>query len=188
MPPNATRKRMIDTAIRMFQEHGYHGLSWRKLVEEAGTPWGSIAHHFPGGKIELAVAAVEAGADTVDELIRYCFKKEDHPAKAVHTWFQLTAKHMEKSGFQIGCPVASIALSTTPQVPEISEASRQAFERWENTLVESLDKTITKSERRNAAKIIMTLLEGGIVQSRIGCSKTPLDIAGKKAEELVQQY
>ena len=188
MTTNDTRTRMIDTAIRMFQEHGYHGVSWRKLVKEAGTPWGSIAHHFPGGKIELALAAVDAGANAVNDLIQYCFSKESGAAKAVKMWFHLTAKHMEKLQYQTGCPVASIALSTTPMVPEISEASFKAFDRWELTLAELMSTKNAPDKRvAEVAKIVVTLLEGGIVRARIAHSTTPLERAGEEAFLIVER-
>ncbi len=185
MKSKDTRKKMIDTAILMFQEHGYHGVSWRKLVKEAGTPWGSIAHHFPDGKMELAIAAIEAGAKAVNDLICYCFEKEPDAAAAVNKWFKTTASHIEKAGFQIGCPVASIALSTTPQVAEIDSASYKAFSLWEETIANSIRHTVKKQRASEIAKTIITLLEGGIVRTRIEKSKIPLETAGKEAAGLI---
>ena len=59
---------MIDTAVRLFQLHGYHATSWRGLVTASETPWGSVHHHFPGGKEELGVAAITTGGDMVASL------------------------------------------------------------------------------------------------------------------------
>ena len=94
---------------------------------------------------------------------------------------------MEKSGFQTGCPVASIALSTTPQVPEISAASLAAYS-GKTPLADRLHTIQTKSQHQKIAEIIVTLLESGIVRSRIGRSKSALELAGKQAEELVREF
>lgn len=180
-----TRERMIATALRMFQEHGYHGVSWRNLVSEAGTPWGSIAHHFPGGKLELAVAVVESGGKAVNDLICHCIAKEPSIDKVIVAWFGHTARHMEQSGFQLGCPVASIAGSIAPEIPAIIEASSKAFKTWETTLANSFNQSLTKTRARKLSANIVTLLEGGIVHARIRKSKTPLEEAAKIAQQLV---
>ena len=64
-----TRQQMIETGVRLFQRGGYYATTWRGLVEEAGAHWGSINHHFPGGKQELAIEAIRVGAAGVDALI-----------------------------------------------------------------------------------------------------------------------
>src|SRR5437660_1001494 len=48
---------MIEAAMRLLQRNGYAATSWRGVVEEAGTPWGSAHHYFPGGKEQLTAAA-----------------------------------------------------------------------------------------------------------------------------------
>jgi TetR/AcrR family transcriptional regulator, lmrAB and yxaGH operons repressor len=182
----STRDRMVETAIKMFQEHGYHGVSWRKLVQQAGTPWGSIAHHFPGGKVELAQAAIESGAEKVDGLIKYCFEKHKDSQLAIKSWFKFTAQHMQDVNFQTGCPVASIALSTTPGIEELSLASTLAFQRWESTLAALLSTNNLATERAaKVASTVVTLLEGGIVRARISQSTRPLLAAGNEAALLI---
>src|SRR5271165_2818167 len=101
-----TRRQMIETAARMFQRDGYHATSWRSLVEEADAPWGSIHHHFPGGKSELGVAAIEAGSEGVLSLIDHCFAKATDAGRAVARWFELSGRLLTESGYSAGCPVA----------------------------------------------------------------------------------
>jgi AcrR family transcriptional regulator len=49
-----SRNRMIQSAALLFREHGYSGTGFRDVIEHSGAPRGSIYHHFPGGKEELA--------------------------------------------------------------------------------------------------------------------------------------
>lgn len=182
MNVNDTRQQMIITAIRLFQRDGYHATTWRKVVKEAGTPWGSIAHHFPGGKVELACAAIEFGAVWVNQLIKNCFATEKTCTEAIKTWFSKTGESMRSAEFQAGCPVASIALTTSPQVDALDVASRLAFEQWEQTLCQEMRLAGYNSEGLDdIAKVILTLLEGGIVHARISRSCRALDLAGETA-------
>ena len=65
-PPDLdTRTRMIVSATELFREHGYSGTGFRDVVAHSGAPRGSIYHHFPGGKTELAEEAVRLAGDVV---------------------------------------------------------------------------------------------------------------------------
>ena len=53
-----SKERMVAAARRLFREHGYLGTALSDVVTESAAPRGSIYFHFPGGKEELAVAAI----------------------------------------------------------------------------------------------------------------------------------
>ena len=182
-----TRRRMIESAARLFQRHGYHGVSWRGLVEAAGTPWGSISHHFPGGKEELGVAAIDLGADFLATVIEQCFAKNGSADAAVREWFRVTADFVRDSDFRAGCPVAIVALETAPQLPALADASRRAFERWEQLLVgELVSAKVPVVRAREVAGLVLTLLEGALLLARVHASTDPLQRAGAHAAELVR--
>src|SRR5271157_1807716 len=135
-----TRRQMIETAARMFQRDGYHATSWRSLVDEAGAPWGSIHHHFPGGKSELGAAAIEAGSDGVLALIDHCFAEQPDAERAVARWFELSAKMLVDSGYASGCPVATVALETIVTPGSVKDATQSAFGAWQKRLAWHLRK------------------------------------------------
>ena len=49
---NQTDERIIETALRLFAEEGYHGTSIRRITAEAGANLGAVTYHF-GSKREL---------------------------------------------------------------------------------------------------------------------------------------
>jgi TetR/AcrR family transcriptional repressor of lmrAB and yxaGH operons len=170
----------------MFQREGYHGTSWRALVEAAGTPWGSVHHHFPGGKEELGVAAVEAGADAVAALIAHCFESTDSAPAAVRRWFGLSADLMAEGGYSSACPVASVAMETVPQSRAIGEASRGALARWEDELARELRAAgADRAEAARLAQLVIVVFEGSLVSARLHGSREPMDAAAQLAAELV---
>jgi AcrR family transcriptional regulator len=58
----ATRRRLIDAAVRVFGENGYHAVGTRELAEAAGANQAAIQYYF-GGKDGLhKAAAVEVAA------------------------------------------------------------------------------------------------------------------------------
>src|SRR5256885_3773423 len=106
---------MIEAAMRLLQRDGYAATSWRGVVEEAGTPWGSAHHHFPGGKEQLAAEAVALGGAHVAELLRSCISDAVTAGDAVRAWFAASARLLRASSYQDGCPIATVALETAPQ-------------------------------------------------------------------------
>jgi len=187
MARTETRRRMIESATRLFQQHGYHGVSWRGLVEAAGTPWGSISHHFPGGKEELGVAAIELGSDFLAGVIEQCFADAETPDAAVRQWFRATADFVRASEFRAGCPVAIVALETAPDSEALTAACRAAFDRWEGIVTEKLaDAGVRRGRAREVAGLALTLLEGALLLARVHASTAPLDRAGMHAAEIVR--
>ncbi|MFN5881268.1 MAG: TetR/AcrR family transcriptional regulator, partial [Burkholderiales bacterium] len=43
-----------------LRTRGYHGVGLNELLAAAQAPKGVLYHHFPGGKAELAVCAIES--------------------------------------------------------------------------------------------------------------------------------
>ncbi len=60
----ATRRKIIDAAIDMFDEFGYAGAGWGKIVERTGMTKGALYHHFDA-KEPLASAIIEQGSDAL---------------------------------------------------------------------------------------------------------------------------
>jgi TetR/AcrR family transcriptional regulator, lmrAB and yxaGH operons repressor len=183
--PSDTREQMIYTAARLFQRDGYHATSWRSLVEEAGTPWGSIHHHFPGGKDELGVAAIDAGSVGVIALIDHCFKGQPDAGRAVARWFELSGRLLVDSGYAAGCPVATVALETAANRGALHEATRAAFSAWEKRLSFHLRRA--GASRASAADVgtsVLILLEGALLLSRTRGSLTPMRVASRHAQAI----
>src|SRR5439155_3098484 len=73
-----SRERMLGSAVQLLREQGYTGTGFRDVIAHSGAPRGSIYHHFPGGKVQLAEEAVVAARDYVTSFIDAA-KGEDDP-------------------------------------------------------------------------------------------------------------
>src|SRR6185437_10409523 len=54
----ASRAAFIDATAVLLRRQGYAATGLSEIVERSGAPRGSVYFHFPGGKEELAVAAM----------------------------------------------------------------------------------------------------------------------------------
>jgi TetR/AcrR family transcriptional repressor of lmrAB and yxaGH operons len=181
-----TREQMIVTAARLFQREGYHATSWRHLVEEAGAPWGSIHHHFPGGKAELGVAAIEAGSEGVLALIDRCFSEHDDAARAVGCWFERTGRRLVATGYESGCPVATVALETVADPGPVQHATRSSLAAWEKRIASHLRRAgVTRALAADAAVSVLALMEGALLLARTRGGLGPMRAASAHAQAIV---
>ncbi|EMD27674.1 TetR/AcrR family transcriptional regulator [Amycolatopsis azurea] len=178
MSDTTTRERMIETAMTLFRREGYQATSWRRLVEQAGTPWGSAYHHFPGGKEQLAVAAIELGTAVVAKTVRRAFERNETVEDAVSWWYRKAGEALAADDYRGGCPLATITLEMAHASPAITKACQDAFAAWHVLLVELL----TGHGAGNAedlATAIVNNLEGALLVSRIRRSPDPLERAAR---------
>src|SRR5271156_3878382 len=52
------KQRMIEKAMLLLARKGLQRASFSEVLEASGAPRGSLYHHFPGGKSELVLAAM----------------------------------------------------------------------------------------------------------------------------------
>ncbi|WP_245975619.1 TetR/AcrR family transcriptional regulator [Amycolatopsis palatopharyngis] len=189
MTGTATRDKMIITALRLFRTEGYPATSWRRLVEEAGTPWGSAYHHFPGGKEELGVAAVELGSAVVRRTVRRAFEREESPAEAVRWWFGKAGQVLVRDEFRSGCPLATITLEMTGRSAELTAACERAFADWHALLASLLGESgYADDVAAELALSIMNSIEGALLLSRVRRSTQPLELAAEHVRLLLDAY
>ena len=71
--PDRSRTALIETAALLFRRQGYSATGVNQILEAADVKAGSLYHHFPDGKQELAAAVVDrAGAD-IEARLRTCW-------------------------------------------------------------------------------------------------------------------
>jgi TetR/AcrR family transcriptional regulator, lmrAB and yxaGH operons repressor len=186
MAEASTRQRMIETAVRLFCRQGYHATSWRTLVEEAGTPWGSAHHHFPGGKEQLGVAAIELGSRAIVGLIEKMFQEASGPAAAVRAYCRASAERLAASGYVEGCPVATVALEAPSESEALHAAVKAAFDEWREVMARHFVETgLPRRRAAQLASLVLGNIEGALLLARVSRSKEPLHVAGEHLADLI---
>src|SRR5437868_4562331 len=108
---------MLDSAARLFREHGYNGTGFRDIVQHSHAPRGSIYHHFPGGKAQLGVEAVIAAGDFITGLFAKGVDSDDFVAGFQRFW-GWWIEFIEADNFVAGCPIVGVAVEAHPEAPE----------------------------------------------------------------------
>src|SRR5262252_950767 len=127
---NDTRARMLETTGRLLQLRGYHGTGLNEIVAASGAPRGSLYFHFPGGKEQLAVAAMRGAGAQLAGGIDAVLASSDDLGVALGRLVDGLAAGLEASGFANGCPIATVALEAAGTSEPIRGAAREAFDAW----------------------------------------------------------
>ena len=146
------------------------------MAERGSAPRGSIYHHFPGGKAQLAAeAAALDGARILRAIERSLAERglKETLAMFGEIFRRRAADHPER----IGCPIAAAALAR-PEDPALAAAATAAFESWEGAIAAALEgEGVEPEPAANFAGLVVSTIEGALVRTRAAGDHAPLDSA-----------
>jgi TetR/AcrR family transcriptional regulator, lmrAB and yxaGH operons repressor len=176
--PLDTRARLVRAMQIALASKGFHGIGLNELLANAEAPKGVMYHHFPGGKAELALAAIEQSTNAMLTQITIGMEKFAQPADAIAAWFEGAMKNLARQQYELGCPLATVALETTAIDIDLRQAIAEGFSRIRQALADALaDVGIANSQ--GLAALIVSAFEGGLMQARVAQSPKPLNDALK---------
>src|SRR3984885_11651941 len=109
-PLTPTRERIVDASAELFRRQGYAATGVKQIVTEAQAPFGSIYHHFPGGKEQLGAEAVRTSGRLYELLIPAVFGPASDLVTGVRMFFAGAAAHLEEPDSEDPCPIATVLL------------------------------------------------------------------------------
>ncbi|MER5771934.1 TetR/AcrR family transcriptional regulator [Streptomyces sp. NPDC001985] len=181
-----TRERIVRAASALMQRQGYDGTGIKQISQEAGATLGSVYHFFPGGKQELAVAAVHRGDEEFSDILREVLGEGADPAEAVLALARTLADGLSASEWTEGCPVTATALGTAGRLPDIQRAAAGAFARWEEVVAERLRASgLPEETAADLATTVVSTLEGAELAAQVSRSTRPLLLAGTHLARLI---
>lgn len=184
--PADSRERMVASAALLFREQGYSGTGFREVVAHSGAPRGSIYHHFPGGKTELAQEAVAlAGAVAVAGIERAM--ADGDPVEGLRRYVDLWRRTLTESDFRAGCPIVAVTVEAH-ETDVLARASDEAFTSIEDRLADALRRAgASRSRAASLSVLILASVEGAVIRCRAQRSLAPLDEVAAELERAVAE-
>ncbi len=174
-----TRERILYATAELFRRHGYSGTGLKQVVAQAHAPFGSLYHHFPGGKQQLADEVIRAGGAFFEALVMAAYDEETTAQASVRAVFEGAAATLVATDFEDACPIAVIALEVASTNDALRRATAEIFEQWTAALTDRL------GDRRLALAVI-SAVEGAFVLCRAQRSVEPMLAAGSMAAAYVR--
>src|SRR5271166_6270476 len=105
-----SRAAFVHTTGRLLRRQGYAATGLNEIVARSGAPKGSLYFHFPGGKEELAVAAMERAGEQLRASIAAILGSSEDLGEALGRLVEALAAALQASGYEDGCPIATVTL------------------------------------------------------------------------------
>ena len=125
-----TRERIVDASAELMRLQGYNATGIKQIIAAAQAPFGSIYHHFPGGKEQLGAEAIQASGTSYEQLIPAVFDPAPDLPSAVRMFFAGAAEHLAETGYADACPIATVALEVSSSSEPMRMACADVFESW----------------------------------------------------------
>ena len=166
--PIPTRDRLVGSMLQSLRTKGLHGVGLTEVLTRAQAPKGVLYHHFPGGKNELAVAAIESVVAHLMASLDKVIAQQSDLFDALAAWMGAAQRTLEKSGFEQGCPLATVALESAAADSAIRNALALAFEAIRGRIADALVAVGTAPGRAaQQAALLVAAYEGALLQSRV---------------------
>ena len=177
-----SRGSMVRSAASLIRSRGVSATSLTDVLADSGAPRGSIYHHFPDGKAQLAEDAIRWTSERLLAHLRA--GTPSGPSQVLERFIDVWRRTVVASAGTAGCVVAGVAIDTVPEETRVMGVVRATFRSWAGVLAEQLEAAGVPSRR--AGPIAMATLagmEGALILCRAEANVKPLDAV---AEELMR--
>jgi TetR/AcrR family transcriptional regulator, transcriptional repressor for nem operon len=182
-----TRDRLLQTAFQLFHEQGFNATGVATILREAGVNPGSMYHFFES-KDELLLHVLEFALVYLSPAVMD--PAEAATADAIGRVFALLDQYrdgMDRRGCKMGCPIGNLALEVSDGNTKARTLIHRNFENWidrvESWLQAAGDRLPPDVDRRRLARFVLTVMEGGLMQSRAAGNLEPFDEAVETLRE-----
>jgi TetR/AcrR family transcriptional repressor of lmrAB and yxaGH operons len=173
-----TRQRMIEAAIVLMRRAGVRGAGVNDVLGESRAPRGSLYHHFPGGKRQIACEALREYGERVAANMASALASGATPGEKVRALFRAVAGRLEAGEFRHSCAAGAAALDLDASLEDVRARVEHDFARWVAVIAEHLPLGNERASRAFAS-LLLTAIEGGYVRGRAEHSSAALVEAGE---------
>jgi len=183
-----TRERILDTTAELFRRYGYTGTGLKQIVAAANAPFGSVYHHFPGGKEQLGAEVIRRSGQMYEELVTTVMDAAPDAQTGLRDCFRGAAAVLVETDYADACPIETVALEVASTNETLRLATAEVFAGWTQAAVTRFGRAGVPQDRANdLALSVIALLEGAFVLARAAKSVYPLEAAGEAAVALLDR-
>ncbi len=161
-----TREKLIYAATDLFRRKGYSAAGLTEILQAAGVPKGSLYHHFPGGKPDLALETARWAGRYLSRLMEEAFQESTSFKEGVTRICNAIADIHDARGAWDFCPVTGTLLGG-PADERFRLAALEIFESWvklSKTHAIRLGMAEARAELQSRAALL--LIEGAWITAR----------------------
>ncbi len=170
-----SRQAFLDATAELLRLQGYNATGLSEIVARSGAPKGSLYFHFPGGKEELAVAAMAQAGDQLRAAIVAIVNSSDDLAEVLGRLVDSLALGLQASDYRAGCPIATVTLEAAAGSEAVRARADAVFSSWLQALQERLVRDgMSPADAERRALLVLSAIEGALILSRARHDRSPL--------------
>ena len=176
----STREAILTAAAELMRFKGYAAVGMKDIVAASGAPVGSLYHHFPGGKQQIAREALINAGVAYGLLIPTLIDTHTDLAHAIEAVFAQAGEDMAATGYANMCPVASVAAEVADVDDELRQTAAAVFTDWlDGGTAYFVARGVDPETSRQVIIALVSALEGAFILARTLRSAEPLIAAGR---------
>jgi TetR/AcrR family transcriptional repressor of lmrAB and yxaGH operons len=187
--PTDSRASMVRSAASLIGTQGVTATSFSEVLADSGAPRGSIYHHFPEGKNQLARDAIRWTSDRV--LAYQGAVTPTSASEVLERFIGMWRQVVVSSGGGSGCVVAGVAVDTNRDTKGGDDEGlitvvRDTFRSWIALLANQLEAVGIAADRAVAiAQATLAGMEGALILCRGEGDVQPLETVAAQLTQLL---
>ena len=182
-----SRERILDASEELFRRQGLTGTGIKQILAQAEAPFGSLYHHFPGGKDQLAAESIERAGAYYLQLVAEVLLAEPDLVSGVRQAFLAAGQTLVDTDYADACPIETIALEVASTNEPLRLATAAVFDSWLDGLTALLvHEGLPEENARALAHVIISALEGAFILARTARTTEALEATADAMATLVQ--
>lgn len=185
-----TKLFIIEQTAPIFNAKGYAGTSLTDLEIATGLTKGSIYGNFEN-KDEVALAAFDYNFNRVTLYIKEKILAYDNSIERLLVYPNVYANFLEIPFLKSGCPILNTSTEADDTHPKLKERAANALNFWKISIENQIKRGIEREEIKadvdvsEIAVVLMSIIEGAVMQAKVTGKSTELRIAMKFLEKLI---
>jgi TetR/AcrR family transcriptional regulator, transcriptional repressor for nem operon len=186
----SSRDRLLDSAMQLFHERGYHATGITAVLDHSGVSSGSLYHYFPT-KEHLAAALLERYSEWLEPMLFAPVRaRVDDPIERVFLLLEGYRQQLIASEFRLGCPIGNLGLELSETNPLLRDGIARNFRAWRDAVAACFEaargRMQERTDPRALAVLTLALMEGAVMQARVERSLEPFEVCVAELRRYVE--
>lgn len=185
-----TKQFIIEQTAPVFNKKGYAGTALTDLTKATGLTKGSIYGNFEN-KDEVALAAFDYNFNRVTVYLKNKILATENSIERLLVYPAVYRDFLKIPFLKPGCPILNTSTEADDTHPELKERAANALAFWKTSIENQIKRGIQRGEIKadtqpaEFAVVLMSLIEGAIMQAKVTEKPTELRIAMNYLEKLI---
>jgi AcrR family transcriptional regulator len=187
-----TKQYIIEKTAPIFNATGFAGTSMNDITSVTGLTKGSIYGNFEN-KDEVALAAFDYNFGAIVRHLKIQIEQQSSSIDKLLVYPKTYRKFLTLSFLQAGCPVLNTSTDADDTHPQLRDRAVKALKLWKASVERIINTGIEKKEinaKTNAsefAAILMSLIEGAVMQAKVTGKTTELNASMNYLEKIIKE-